>query len=137
MCFISLSVSSQDGLQNPSSPVDMKADGVGTRPRTRRPLSWRRAPLATRPFGTGDDAMAPSDPSQDSCRHNRAPLRRLGKIVHERTGKCVYVLLCTECGFTVTTNQLRRLRLESFSGREPVEVREPIWGSVGGGLFGS
>ena len=46
----------------------------------------------------------------DGCRHDRAPLKRLGKIRHERTGKCVYVLLCTECGFTVTTEELRRLR---------------------------
>ena len=46
----------------------------------------------------------------DGCRHDRAPLKRLGKIRHERTGKCVYVLLCTGCGFTVTTEELRRLR---------------------------
>lgn len=45
-----------------------------------------------------------------TCRHDRAPLKRLGKITHERTGKRVYVLLCTECGFTVTTDELRRLR---------------------------
>jgi len=44
------------------------------------------------------------------CRHDRAVLKRLGKITHERTGKRVYVLLCTECGFTVTTDELRRLR---------------------------
>ncbi len=46
-----------------------------------------------------------------TCRHDRAPLKRLGKITHERTGKRVYVLLCTECGFTVTTDELRRLRV--------------------------
>ena len=46
----------------------------------------------------------------ESCRHDRAPLRRLGRIIHERTGRKVYVLLCTECGFTVTTDDLRRLR---------------------------
>ena len=54
--------------------------------------------------------MAPSDDQLDGCRHDRAPLIRLGKIRHERTGTCVYVLLCTACGFTVTTDQLRRLR---------------------------
>ena len=53
--------------------------------------------------------VLPDDP-MPSCRHDRAPLRRLGKVTHERTGKRVYVLLCTECGFTVTTEQLRRLR---------------------------
>jgi len=47
---------------------------------------------------------------REGCRHNRAPLKRLGKIHHGRTGRCVYVLLCTECGFTVTTEQLRRMR---------------------------
>jgi hypothetical protein len=54
--------------------------------------------------------MAFPDDSVDGCRHDRAPLKRMGKICHERTGKCVYVLLCTKCGFTVTTDQLRALR---------------------------
>ena len=53
-------------------------------------------------------APASSEP-MDSCRHDRAPLRRLGIIRHARTGRRVYVLLCTECGFTVTTEELRRL----------------------------
>jgi len=43
------------------------------------------------------------DPAE-GCRHDRAPLKRLGKIRHERSGESVYVLLCTECGFTVTTD---------------------------------
>ena len=46
----------------------------------------------------------------DGCRHDRAPLKRLGKIRHNRSGKRGFVLLCTECGFTVTTEELRRLR---------------------------
>jgi len=54
--------------------------------------------------------MAPSDDPMASCRHDRAPLRRLGKIAHQRTGQAVYVLLCTACGFTVTTDELRRIR---------------------------
>ena len=54
--------------------------------------------------------MAPFDDPVATCRHDRAPLKRLGKITHERTGERVYVLLCTACGFTVTTDELRRLR---------------------------
>jgi hypothetical protein len=54
--------------------------------------------------------MADAADRVEGCRHNRAPLIRLGKIRHERTGQSVYVLLCSECGFTVTTDQLRRLR---------------------------
>jgi hypothetical protein len=54
--------------------------------------------------------MPSSHDPREGCRHDRAPLKRLGKVRHERTAKCVYVLLCTECGFTVTTDQLRRLR---------------------------
>jgi hypothetical protein len=46
----------------------------------------------------------------EPCRHDRAPLRRLGAITHERTGRKVYVLLCPACGFTVTTEALRRAR---------------------------
>ena len=62
--------------------------------------------------------MVPSSAQSESCRHDRAPLRRLGKIIHERTGQRVYVLLCTECGFTVTTDELRRLRYGQ-GGRRP------------------
>jgi len=62
--------------------------------------------------------MVPSSAQSESCLHDRAPLRRLGKITHERTGECVYVLLCTECGFTVTTDELRRLRYGQ-GGRRP------------------
>jgi len=60
------------------------------------------------------------DGPADGCRHDHAPLKRLGKIRHERTGKRVYVLLCTECGFTVTTDQLRRLSEDAtaHAGRE-------------------
>lgn len=61
----------------------------------------------------------------EGCRHERAPLIRLGKIRHERTGKCVYVLLCSECGFTVTTDQLRKLRA---GGSKAGAVRQaPRW----------
>jgi|WetSurMetagenome_2_1015567.scaffolds.fasta_scaffold567561_1 hypothetical protein len=61
--------------------------------------------------------MTPSDDSAEACRHDRAPLIRLGKIRHERTGARVYVLLCSECGFTVTTDQLRRLREQQAHSR--------------------
>ncbi len=54
--------------------------------------------------------MPSSHDPREGCRHDRAPLKRLGKVRHERAGRSVYVLLCTECGFTVTTDQLRRLR---------------------------
>jgi hypothetical protein len=60
--------------------------------------------------------MASRNDQIEGCRHERAPLIRLGKICHERTGKCVYVLLCTECGFTVTTEALRRLRAGASKG---------------------
>jgi hypothetical protein len=50
----------------------------------------------------------------------------MGKMTHHRTGKVVYVLLCTECGFTVTTEQLRRLRRERAAKESsPSEVHEP------------
>ena len=64
-----------------------------------------------------------------SCRHDRAPLKRLGKVCHERTGQNVYVLLCTECGFTVTTDQLRRQREEESQVTEPPRRRPPKWAS--------
>jgi hypothetical protein len=64
-----------------------------------------------------------SDPAE-GCRHDRAPLRRLGKIIHERTGKSVYVLVCPVCGFTVTTDQLRQLRREAHAGGTG---RAPRW----------
>jgi hypothetical protein len=57
--------------------------------------------------------MAPPRNPTEGCRHDRSPLRRLGKVTHQRTGRPVYVLMCTECGFTVTTDQLRRLRREA------------------------
>jgi len=69
--------------------------------------------------------MAPSDGVVEGCRHDRAPLKRLGKIVHERTGQCVYVLLCTECGFTVTTDGLRRQRAVRLAARRRDVVRRP------------
>jgi hypothetical protein len=72
--------------------------------------------------------MSFSDDPVEGCRHDRAPLKRLGKIRHERTGTCVYVLLCTECGFTVTTEQLRRLR--GVPPRDtPAVCRAPRWAS--------
>ena len=76
---------------------------------------------------------SPHDPVE-GCRHDRAPLKRLGKIRHERTGKCVYVLLCTACGFTVTTDGLRRLRGQAAAAPvrrapswAPPAARYPIW----------
>lgn len=71
--------------------------------------------------------MVPLHDPVEGCRHNRAPLRRLGKITHERTGKGVYVLLCTECGFTVTTEQLRRRRAGAVTKGSP--RRAPRWAS--------
>jgi len=68
--------------------------------------------------------MAPFDDPVATCRHDRAPLKRLGKITHERTGERVYVLLCTACGFTVTTDELRRLR-STGSRRRPAPVGHP------------
>lgn len=68
--------------------------------------------------------MVPSSAQTESCRHDRAPLRRLGKIVHGRTSQCVYVLLCTECGFTVTTDELRRLHYGQ-GGRRPASPASP------------
>jgi hypothetical protein len=62
-----------------------------------------------------------------SCHHDRAPLKRLGKIRHERTGESVYVLLCTECGFTVTTEQLRRKQDERSQAKELPRRRPPKW----------
>ncbi|HUX03050.1 MAG TPA: hypothetical protein VMY35_18985 [Phycisphaerae bacterium] len=49
----------------------------------------------------------PKDPS-DVCRHDQAPLVRLGKV--KRGNRTLYMLLCTECGFAVSTEALRRLR---------------------------
>jgi len=69
--------------------------------------------------------MAPSDRAVEGCRHDRAPLKRLGKIVHDRTGQCVYVLLCTECGFAVTTDELRRQRASRLVARRGGAVRRP------------
>jgi hypothetical protein len=67
--------------------------------------------------------MARYDDTAEGCRHDRAPLQRLGKITHERTGKSVYVLLCPVCGFTVTTDQLRQLKKE----KKGKKVRAPRW----------
>ena len=73
--------------------------------------------------------MSSCDDLIEGCRHHRAPLKRLGKIRHERTGRCVYVLLCTECGFTVTTDQLRRLRQGPPDADPTRPVRQaPRWG---------
>jgi len=68
----------------------------------------------------------------DNCRHDRAPLRRLGIITHERTGRRVYVLLCTECGFTVTTEMLRRQRGMVRPARSPAPPEGlPRWTPLG------
>ena len=66
------------------------------------------------------------DDPAEGCRHDRAPLKRLGKIHHERSGGNVYVLLCTACGFTVTTDQLRRQRAETQIKKTP-RRRPPRW----------
>jgi len=52
--------------------------------------------------------MSPSDSLPDDCQHNRSPLLRLGKV--KRGGKTLYMLLCTECGFAISTEELRILR---------------------------
>jgi hypothetical protein len=51
--------------------------------------------------------LPPQDPFC-ACRHDRAPLVRIGKI--RRGNKVLYMLLCTACGFAVSTDELRRLR---------------------------
>jgi len=52
--------------------------------------------------------MLPPEDPDGVCRHDRAPVVRLGKVKHgDRT---LYMLLCTECGFAVSTEELRRLR---------------------------
>jgi hypothetical protein len=51
--------------------------------------------------------LPPEDPA-GLCRHDRAPLVRLGKVKHGT--KVLYMLLCTECGFAVSADELRRLR---------------------------
>jgi len=45
----------------------------------------------------------------EGCRHDKARLVRVGKVF--RGGRNVYVLMCTECGFMVSTDELRRLRV--------------------------
>ena len=68
--------------------------------------------------------MVAYDDPAEGCRHDRAPLQRLGKIIHERSGKSVYVLLCPVCGFTVTTDQLRQLKKKPRKGSN---VHAPRW----------
>ena len=70
--------------------------------------------------------MVPLADPAEGCRHDRAPLRRLGIITHQPTGNRVFVLLCTECGFTVTTDELRRLRSVRRPGRT-TSGRKPAW----------
>jgi len=71
--------------------------------------------------------MDASDDPMAGCRHDRAPLKRLGKITHERSGQRVYVLLCTACGFTVTTDELRRMRSGCEAGAGGAMRRAPRW----------
>ncbi len=76
--------------------------------------------------------MSLLDDSVATCWHDRAPLKRLGKITHERTGERVYVLLCPVCGFTVTTDELRRLRSRRRAGSRDAAAkvaarRAPHW----------
>ena len=54
--------------------------------------------------------MLPPEDPDGVCRHDRAPLVRLGKV--RTPGRTLYMLLCTECGFAVSTEELRRLRSE-------------------------
>ena len=58
--------------------------------------------------------LRPEDPD-GVCRHDRAPLARLGKVKHGT--KVLYMLLCTECGFAVSTDELRRLRAAGTTDR--------------------
>ena len=58
--------------------------------------------------------LRPEDPD-GVCRHDRAPLVRLGKVKHGT--KVLYMLLCTECGFAVSTDELRRLRAAGTTDR--------------------
>ncbi len=58
--------------------------------------------------------LRPEDPD-GVCRHDRAPLVRLGKV--KRGTKVLYMLLCTECGFAVSTDELRRLRAAGTTDR--------------------
>jgi hypothetical protein len=50
----------------------------------------------------------PAPIGSTACRHDHAPLIRLGK--REVGGRRLYMLLCTACGFQVSTDELRRLR---------------------------
>jgi len=58
--------------------------------------------------------LRPEDPA-GVCRHDRAPLVRLGKVKHGT--RVLYMLLCTECGFAVSTDELRRLRAAGTTDR--------------------
>jgi len=58
--------------------------------------------------------MPSSDDLTDTCRHDRAPLIRIGKLV--RAGRAAYLLMCPVCGFMVSTNELRRLRAARADG---------------------
>jgi len=58
----------------------------------------------------------------EGCWHDKARLVRMGKVV--RGGKNVYVLMCTKCGFMVSTDELRRLRRTRHKApRAPYAVR--------------
>lgn len=63
----------------------------------------RYAPLAREEIAR---MLPPQDPFC-ACRHDRAPLVRLGKVRHGN--KVLYMLLCTACGFSVSTEELRHL----------------------------
>jgi hypothetical protein len=68
--------------------------------------------------------MLPPEGPAGHCRHDRAPLRRLGKAT--RDGTIRYMLLCTECGFAVSTEELRRLR---GTGSEAARHATGQWGA--------
>ena len=70
--------------------------------------------------------MLPPEDPDGVCRHDRAPLVRLEKVSHG--DKVLYMLLCTECGFAVSTDELRRLRAaKPADGRSGPRFRGYGW----------
>ena len=69
--------------------------------------------------------MLPPDDPVGGCRHDRAPLKRIGKV---RRGKRVlYLLLCTECGHPVSTDEVRWLREAGSRPRRRPPATYPFW----------
>ncbi len=69
--------------------------------------------------------MLPPEDPDGVCRHDRAPLARLGKV--KRGTKVLYMLLCTECGFAVSTDELRRLRAAGTTDRAAPQFCGYAW----------